>query len=67
MPDFEGKCHHLLLCRVFVGNEEWVQQQVGSCLHERQASHSSASTSTDLHRFGQTAFGRNCSESCLLL
>ncbi len=37
-------------CRVFVGNEEWVSQQVSSSLHERQHSNSSASTSSHSYR-----------------
>ena len=42
---------HLLACRVFVGNEEWVSQRVGASLHERQASHSRASTASGTHRY----------------
>ena len=41
----------LSVCRVFVGNEEWVSQQVGSSLHERQTSHSRASTNSSTHRY----------------
>ena len=42
---------HPPACRVFVGNQEWVSQQVGSSLHERQASHSRASTNSSTHRY----------------
>lgn len=45
---------HLPACRIFVGNEEWVGQQVGGSLHERQASHSRASTNSSIHRYKGT-------------